>query len=724
MKVKITSILNIKARSAEGHALRKYVPRTVCLFLVFCLFSGCASVRVEKRAVKTSANTVTTDEILPDNEGEDVWANSHFTYEMEYTDLDKENLLLQKSDDGVVTAKVRGEYVEILAVTDDELICSDEGDKTFETGALYCIPLSYKDGKEEIQYEKKEVVWKGDIENVDAITFYACTGDFLILEDYEDGCVEYNRRTHERKVIGKKGKEKYDYYSDNRSSFYQTGDYILCSRYVNHRERGVYCYKVGTGRMDLVTECGLEDMIVTKGKGCFYYTGLSQQSEGGRYDVWLYDCEKKENRKLLKGEQIENLLPELPTAGCDLIRELKAAGDRLYIEVRYAGNSHVLSYTEGSGKLQVENHIKELLRHKTYKMDKEITDANRKYSCCNDRNMYLSKGAGLIEERGLDGTYVRTIYTKGATLLFASNEELILQYQRDNETSEIYSVPIVPLDGNDYPDVNQKRKLTKLPRGEAIQGDDFYANSDFFVFVSDCHIFYVFDRKKGDYIELQNDPPANHYFENSAMSDNYMGNCFVFNTKPFGKKDDKYGFSCYKLGGNKVIRIEENFYTYGYICDDKRKQIIYEREDITKENSEAEFCSYSSEGKKKRLFTEGDLNKVLKENGVQKADFSWSDWAISGSRLYLVSNVVVSYDLEDKKIRFEKELTEQMKEEKTELVSFCGIIEGKFFIRRVKLDEDEEEIDETERIHCYDLAAKSGKMLSENDPEYLYYLLV
>ncbi len=296
MKVKITSILNIKARSAEGHALRKYVPRTVCLFLVFCLFSGCASVRVEKRAVKTSANTVTTDEILPDNEGEDVWANSHFTYEMEYTDLDKENLLLQKSDDGVVTAKVRfgklallssgGEYVEILAV-----------------------------------------------------------------------------------------KEKYDYYSDNRSSFYQTGDYILCSRYVNHRERGVYCHKVGTGRMDLVTECGLEDMIVTKGKGCFYYTGLSQQSEGGRYDVWLYDCEKKENRKLLKGEQIENLLPELPTAGCDLIRELKAAGDRLYIEVRYAGNSHVLSYTEGSGKLQVENYIKELIRHKTYKMDKEITIA-------------------------------------------------------------------------------------------------------------------------------------------------------------------------------------------------------------------------------------------------------------------------------------------------------------------------------------------------------------
>ena len=69
-------------------------------------------------------------------------------------------------------------------------------------------------------------------------------------------------------------------------------------------------------------------------------------------------------------------------------------------------------------------------------------------------------------------------------------------------------------------------------------------------------------------------------------------------------------------------------------------------------------------------------------------------------------------------------LAEQMKEEKTELVSFCGIIEGKFFIRRVKLDEDEEEIDETERIHCYDLAAKSGKMLSENDPEYLYYLLV
>ena len=96
---------------------------------------------------------------------------------------------------------------------------------------------------------------------------------------------------------------------------------------------------------------------------------------------------------------------------------------------------------------------------------------------------------------------------------------------------------------------------------------------------------------------------------------------------------------------------------------------------------------------------------------MQKADFSWSDWAISGSRLYLVSNVVVSYDLEDKKIRFEKELTEQMKEEKTELVSFCGIIEGKFFIRRVKLDEDEEEMERRKR----ERRGKKGKEEEEGE---------
>lgn len=743
MKVKIISILNMEDRSAEGHALKKRVPRMACLFLALCLLIGCASEKVEERVVKTFANTVTTDEILPDSEGEDILANSHFTYDIEYMDPDKEeeagkeNLLLQKSDDGVVTAKVgfgklallssAGEYVDILAVTDDELICIDEEDKKFETGALYCIPLSYKDGKEEIQYEKKEVVWKGDIENVEGITFYACAGDFLVLEDYEDGCVEHNRRTHERKVIAKKGKEKYGYYSDNRNAFYRTGDYILCSRYVNHREQGVYCHKVGTENMKRVTECGLEDMIVATGEGCFYYTGLSQQNKGSRYDVWLYDCEKKQNRRLLTGEQIENLLPEPPAAGGDFIREMKVVGDRLYIEVRYAGDSHVLSYEGDSGKLQVENHMKELIRHKTYKIDKALTDANRKYSCCNDRNMYLSKGGGLIEERGLDGAYIRTIHTRGATLLSVNNEELILQYQRDGFSgrSEVYSVPIVQLDGSDYPDVNRKRKLTELPNEETIEGDDFYADSEFLVFISNCHIFYVFDRKKGDYIELQNDPSSNHYFDNFAMSDNYMENCFVFNTKPFGKNDDKYGFSCYKRGENKVIRIEKNFYTQSYICDDRRKQIIYEREDFTKENSESEFFSYASGGKKKRLFTSGDLGKILRENGVMPEEyFFYPDWAINGSRLYLVSSTVVSYDLEDKKIRFEKELTEQMKEEKAELVSFCGIAEGRFFIRKVKLDEEEEEIDETERIYCYDLAKKSGKMLSENNPEYLYYLLV
>lgn len=291
--------------------------------------------------------------------------------------------------------------------------------------------------------------------------------------------------------------------------------------------------------MELVTECGLEDMIMTAGKGCFYYTGLSQKNKGGRYDVWAYDCEKKQNRRLLTEEQIENLLPQSPSAGCDFIREMKAVDEKLYIEVRYAGNSYVLSYAGDSGKLQVENHMKELIRHKKYDTDKAITGGNNKYTCCNDRAMYISRGAGMIEERGLDGTYIRTIHTRGATLLFVNNEELILQYQCNTsvERYELYSVPIGHLDGNDYPDVNKKRKLAELSRGgETIWGDSFYADSDFLVFISNYHSFSVFDRKKDDYIKLQNDPPANHYFDNITMSANHMGNCFVFNTKPFGKK--------------------------------------------------------------------------------------------------------------------------------------------------------------------------------------------
>lgn len=123
MKVKITSILNMDDRSVEGHALRKHVPRTVCLFLALCLLIGCASAKVEERTAKTSANTVTIDEILSDDGEKDVLANSHFTYDIEYMDLDKE----EEADKEDL----------LLKKTDDELICLDEEDTKFETGVLY-----------------------------------------------------------------------------------------------------------------------------------------------------------------------------------------------------------------------------------------------------------------------------------------------------------------------------------------------------------------------------------------------------------------------------------------------------------------------------------------------------------------------------------------------------------------------------------------------------------
>lgn len=745
MIVKITNILNTEDKSRLRSTYRKQAKSVLAIVLSVSLLTGCVDTKVQKKAKVTARQTITTNEVVSDELSDDQFVNSNFIYEIEYMDpddekeADKENLLLQKKHDESVVDKIRfgklallssrGEYVEILGVTDDELICFDEEDKHFETAALYCIPLSYKDGKEKVQYEKKEVVWKGDSEKLEGIAFVACVGDNIVCENYDNsGIVEYNRRTHEVITLKKGKKEAYSSYSDNVNSDYRTGDYILCSRYINHQEKGIYCHKVGTKSIELVTENNMEGTIIATGNGKFYYTGLLAGDKSSQYDVWLYDCEQNQNKKLVSREQIEALLPQKPTVGCDLIRELKVVEGKLYIEVRYDGNTYVLSCTNDSGKPKLENEIEELVHHKEYKLSKAIINGNDKYTYCNDRNLYINRGTGMLDERRLDGTYVRTIQTRGGSLLFVNNEELILQYPEMRGSRcfyEIYSVPIVQMDGNDYPDINQKKKVTEIEYEENLYHEHLYADSDVLAFISNCHSFYVFDRKRGKYIKLKNDPPANHYFDNSNIFDSCMEKCFVFNTKPFGEKDDKYGFSYYKAGGEKIIRIESDYYTTNYICDSQRNQIIYGRMDAKKEKREMEFCSYDmKEGKKKLLFTENDLNNVSKESGIRDADWAYLNWKISGDCLYLASDVVVSYDLKEKKLHFEKELTENMKEEKDESVSFSGIMERKVFIRKVKLDEDGEELEETEKIYCYDLDTKTGKMLTEKDPEYLYFLLL
>ena len=719
----------------------------VVIVLTFCLLTGCTNKSSDVSTQETKNLSVLTDDedetLRSTGYVEDIWENSHFVYEVEYMDPDdedeedEEELLLQKDSDGTITEQIRfgklallssgGEYVEILGVTDKEIICIDEEDTHYETGALYCIPLSFCDGREEVLYDKKEVIWKGSSETTNALSFVACIGDYVLCEYANNACIEFNRQNQKTVSIDGEKKERYSYYSDAIQGYCYTGDYILCSRCIEGEQKGIYVHKAGTKTAELVTESDAEGTMIAVGDGKFYYTDLMDGARNSLYDVWQYDCEQKNNRRILTREQIENILPEKPSAGCDLIRELKAADGKLYIEVRYADQVHVVSYAEDTEELKLENGIKELVRHKDYKLSTPIADANMRYTCCNDHNLYINQSEVLVE-RQLDGTYVRTIRMRGGRLLYANNEELIVAYPNQKQTDVLYSVPLRQLDGNDYPDFNKKEKLLKISKWKDtnIWDGDLYADQQYLVYITNDHEFRVFDRKKKAFVALANLPQSNHYF-NGSVFDSLCGDCFVFNTKPFGKNDDQYGFSYYRMGDKKVTRIDPQCYTAAeYVCDSERNQILYERaDDIGKKDWTNEIWRYDIEsGGKKRLFSENEWKKALEKNGIGKGENDYGQWYMYQDRLYIVGSIVLSLDLKDcQEVRLEKEMTEQMKEGKQEYVSSLGIVEGKFLTEKVEMDEDDEEIEGTERYFCYDMETKEGKELTDRDPEYLYLSL-
>lgn len=727
--------------------MKKKLKGTVAIVLLFCLLTGCADKVSDVATQETKNLSVLTDDedeaLLSTEYVEDTWENSHFVYEVEYMDPDdededdEEELLLQKDSDGTITEQIRfgklallssgGEYVEILGVTDKEIICIDEEDTHYETGALYCIPLSFRDGKEEVLYDKKEVIWKGSSETTNALSFVTCIGDYILCEYANNECIEFNRHNQKTVSIDGEKKERYSYYSDAIQGYCYTGDYILCNRRIEGEQKGIYVHKAGTKTAELVTESDAEGTMIAVGDGKFYYTDLMDGARNSLYDVWQYDCEQKNNRKILTREQIENILPEKPSAGCDLIRELKAADGKLYIEVRYADQVHVVSYAEDTEELKLENGIKELVRHRDYKLSTPIADANMRYTCCNDHNLYINQ-SGVLIERQLDGTYVRTIRMRGGRLLYANNEELIVAYPNQKQTDVLYSVPLRQLDGNDYPDFNKKEKLLKISKWKdtTIWDGELYADQQYLVYITNDHEFQVFDRQKKAFVALANVPQSNHYF-NDSVFDSLCGDCFVFNTKPFGKNDDQYGFSYYRMGDKKVTRIDPQCYTAAeYVCDSERNQILYERaDDIKKKDWENEIWRYDMKtGEKERLFSENEWKEALEKNGIGKDENGYGQWYMYQDRLYIVGSTVLSLDLKDcQEVRLEKEMTEQMKEGKREYVSPLGFVEGKFLTMKVEMDEDDEEIEGTERYFCYDMETKEGKELTDRDPEYLYLSL-
>ena len=207
--------------------------------------------------------------------------------------------------------------------------------------------------------------------------------------------------------------------------------------------------------------------------------------------------------------------------------------------------------------------------------------------------------------------------------------------------------------------------------------------------------------------------------------DNRIGDCFVFNTKPFGEKENQYGFSYYRLGDKKVTRIDSKCFTAAsYVCDKSRNRIIYERlPEKETENQEYEWWSYDiKSGEKKYLFSESELNKTAEENGIS-VKMGFGDFCfLYEDHLYQAGeDGCLSWNLNGKeKLQFEKEITETVREKENQYVTdYIGFVEGKLLYQNTGTDGEREQ----EQAYCYDFETREEKKLTVKEPEYLYQFL-
>ena len=723
----------------------------------------------------------------------DGWANSHFYYEVDY-----KGHLLQKDSEGnvinqfpvsklaLLSGADDGEDVSIMCVTDSEIICEDHRlnySNETEQQAVYSVPLSFSEGEETPVYDKKEILCQKefDFENEDFISYLSQAlshGDYLLCESMdsmltEDSSYSYgeiDRNTKEPVAISEEKKDEYMLYAhseENRTWGELEGDYVLLEKYTDFssdkeikKAKGkssyvIYAHEIGSGKVTVLTEQESADTMIAHGDGKYFYTALSGDDGKIRYDVWMYDGEAAENKIIISEDYLVSLLPNEPPENCDLIRALRYQNGKLYIEVRYSGETHVLSYEVETGKTVMEQAVKELVHHPDYQIEKAIKKANAKYSYANDRNLYTQIEGEGIEQRTLDGKYIRTIHPGkngegNLVLMYVNNEEMILQdysgpSKKESEVGYIYSVPFEQIDGVDYPNVSKKKlifSLEDMGNGAYAFYGGLYANSRYVVYMLNFHEFSVYDRKKKTHIKIKNLPQTSHGFANgqsgiqNAVSDNYA----VFNTKPVSESDEgsEYAFSIYKMGDNKSTIIDSKCNTAADYTLDSDKRVIYER---LGEKEKTEYCSYDiKSGKKEVLFTSDDmdkLNKKMKKKLGKKGEGAYYIFSMYGEKLYVGDgDFVYTYDFAgDKKLVCDEKMSKAVtafsrgtnKKHKYWLEA-KGVVEGKYLFTRDEYISEGDGIDDDEKVvgysyFYYDMEKETWREVTKKDAEYLYFAL-
>lgn len=700
------------------------------------------------------------DDDYDDNEeengiGYDCSENSHYTYiwdcieeedsvEMILTQVSADHKVLQEfsEDEIALYPENKDEEIGLVGVTDQEIIF--ESNRYYEDdNTWYRIPLSYENGQEKLLCDRKEVLYEAK----DKMTeFNFDAGNYLFCSD-KNSCFTLDRKTGKKQEIIRDDKtEGYYGYCGQADPWLSTdgNTCVVLSRYQDGLPNALYSYHTGKQKVQEITEGITWESRIVSGDGQVFYSGLVDEKKQNDYNLYVYDMELGVKKVLVSEEEIRAMLPEKPAKNADLIRELVYAQGTLYLEIRYGDQCCVLSCAPDRGTLTFLEGIKELVKHKEYQLSEPIKDGNNKYSKANDHNIFESTGEGVVE-RTLDGEYVRTMYSFcGAyDLLYVNNHELICRYMAYDScgTSILYSIPLTEMDGNDYPEVSRMVEITSCVSNEyadQAQTGELYAGEDYLVYMTEANEFTVYDRKKEEFIDIAGLSKRPSSSSSSGIMENLCGDYVFFKSR----KENNWEFLLYHFGDNKAISIDPLCDTSAQaVWSQDGKTIIYECGSETVEN-EREICTYDIQtGKKTVLFRYEDIYQILEQHGKKypekDAYDEYFNLYVDSNQLYLFTDpifgnsgevCVVRYDMGEKKgLEYVEQCNDCLKYQGDQGISFFGVAEGKLFLKKYQVLEDDEEDDIIEKdikYYYYDLRTRKSTEFGRNNSEYLYLSLL
>lgn len=705
--------------------------KIIVLSMIFCLIL--TSCRINPKETKQSENNVLEykqTEALGDYQ----WITSHCTYR---TDIDEEDdyeeILIQCDYQGKVLQKIPADKfgvedsseLSVINVSEGELLFTYEyGERDVYHTSVYTVPLVWEDGKEKINYSQKRLLFSKASDN--SPKYIAGTKAHIIL-DWDGEMTEYNRQ--DKKFTKLKYNHKPVYYEASLSSIKSKNYFLFLGKCEDAHKHAAYQYIYGKKEVREIIEDN-NCMIYQCGNDKLFFSGVKDGKGAFCYDVIQYDCQSEKKSVLVSEGEIKNNLSEKPEDGLDLLRQMAYEDGILKLEVYDKGKSVVFSVDIQTGKMQREREGR-LEKQQEYQLKKTLVNADKKYKNANNHNVFIKK---IIDDKGiddvldeytLDGKFVRRIFTHDLydwSLVYANDKELIFRVYGENKKGYFYTVPLLNVDGNDFPQMAKAKKI--CPIYEKMSSDmaeifDLYVDENYLVYNTNYHDIGVYNRKKKKFVNVKGIPLTNMYF--IAARKFYIGDKIILESKPYGKAGkEKYAFSYYKIGSDKIHIMDSACYTSAEkICDEKRNQVIYALDTGI-------WCYNLQKEKKEKLITNKEIASLFgKANNVFEMCV-WNDLLY----LFTADDKIYSYSLEKKgKVRYEKAFSEKLKQickEKEEggLSAWCSevyMVEGEIYL---KIELDSEEDDTVGDIYCcYDPAAKRFKEIKKNDEEMFYCML-